>query len=369
MEPRPPRSQTNPPPVDASPTGGPEAGPPPEQAAPDDTAVFRPDYGPVARVPPTGDPINLRPAPPAEVPPPAPRRQSRALWFAVLAGIGIIALLLVVTIATVAWIGSGNNDDGAEVVGAAPTQTQEAEMALIADLRTQVAAAATPAGNPTEENLLSPPTELPPTVTEPAASASTATAAPVATATAAPADQAVAGAGLAEGTGVEDLLPVADDLPAELVVTDESPLTTIDAVAEAFSDPADATAQLEAWGWTANASRTFVLPEGTDPPANGMSFLYVSVHQFGSDIAAQEALTYFADELVAFRNLADADVSDVGETARALTGSIDGGGEEGAVYVQQGPFLIRISTVAAEGEALGIAVDEAQTILARAAQA
>lgn len=366
MEPRPPRSQTNPPPVDASPMGRPEAGPPPEQAAPDDTAVFRPDYGPVARVPPTGDPINLRPAPPAEVPPPAPRRQSRALWFAVLAGIGIIALLLVATIATVAWIGSGNNDDGAEVVGAAPTQTQEAEMALIADLRTQVAAAATPAGDPTEENLLSPPTELPPTVTEPAASASTATAAPVATATAAPADQAVAGAGLAEGTAVDDLLPIADDLPAELVVTDDSALTTVDEVAESFSDPTDATARLEAWGWEANASRIFELPDGSEVSASGLTFLYVSVHRFGSAAAAQEALSYFADELVSGTDMQPSDGVAVGETSLGLVGPSDEGVEVGALYVQQGPFLMRVGTFASNGAALGEAVDVTRVLLDRA---
>lgn len=366
MEPRPPQSRTNQTPGEPTPAG--DAGPP-EQAPPEATSVFRPDYGPVARVPPTGDPINLRPAPPAEVPPPAPRRQSRALWFAVLAGIGIIVVLLVATIATVAWISSGNDNGNLDVAGAAPTQTREAEMALVAGLQTQVATAATPTEAPTQASLLPAPTELPPTETAAEAVATVTTAgAPVATATAAPDDPVEAGAGLAEGTTVEGLLPVADDVPAGMVVTDDTALSTIDEVAAAFGDPADATAQLQAWGWEANASRTFELPEGTDPPANGMTFVYVSVHQFGSDGAAREALTYFADELVAFRNLVEADVGDVGETARGLVGPIDGGSEEGALYVQQGPFLIRISTVAAEGEALGVAVDEAQTILARAEQ-
>lgn len=369
MEPRPPRSQNNPPPADATPPGGAEATPAPEQAAPDDTSVFRPDYGPVARVPPTGDPINLRPAPPNEVPPAAPRRQSRALWFAVLAGIGIIVLLLVATIFTVAWINSGDNDDAPEVVGAAPTQTQEAEMALIADLQTQVAAAATPAETPTEENLLSPPTELPPTETAPAEAAVTATSAPVATATAAQGDPVVAGAGLAEGTTVDDLLPIAADVPEGLVVTDEASLTTIEEVVGGFSDPEDAAAKLETWGWVENASRTFGLSDGAAAPESGLTFLYVSVHQFGSAEAAQEALTYFADDLTAASSLDPAETDEVGEMSRGLVQTNEDGTAVGALYVQQGSFLLRIGTFAAQDQPLGIAVEEAQTILARAAEA
>lgn len=368
MEPRPPRSQNNPS-ADATPPGEAEATPPPHQAAPDDTSVFRPDYGPVARVPPTGDPINLRPAPPPEVPPAAPRRQSRALWFAVLAGIGIIVLLLVATIFTVAWINSGDNSDAPEVVGAAPTQTQEAELALIADLQTQVAAAATPAETPTEANLLSPPTELPPTETASATEAVTATSAPVATANAAPDQPVVAGAGLAEGTTIDDLLPIAADVPEGLVVTDETSLTTIEEVVGGFSDPEDAAVQLETWGWVENASRTFGLSDGAAVPESGLTFLYVSVHQFGSAEAAQEALTYFADDLTAASGLEPAETEEVGEVSRGLVQSNEDGTSVGALYVQQGSFLLRIGTFAAQDQSLGIAVTEAQTILARAADA
>ncbi|MGI8643786.1 MAG: hypothetical protein ACR2LS_06695 [Thermomicrobiales bacterium] len=366
MEPRPPRSQTNPPPADATPTGGSEAAPAPEQAAPDDTSVFRPDYGPVARVPPTGDPINLRPAPPSEMPPPAPRRQSRALWFAVLAGIGIIVLLLVATIATVAWIGSGDDGDDPQVVGAAPTQTREAEVALIADLQTQVAAAATPGEAPTQESLLPAPTELVPTPTAPAAAAATA---PVATATAASDAPVVAAAGLADGTTVGDLLPVAADVPEALVLTDEASLTTIEEVVGGFSDPEDAAVQLETWEWVENASRTFGLSDGAAAPESGLTFLYVSVHQFGSAEAAQEALTYFADDLTAVSGLVPAETEEVGETSRGLVEPNEDGTEVGALYVQQGSFLLRIGTFAAQDQSLGIAVEEAQTILTRAEQA
>ena len=325
----------------------------------------------MARVPPTGDPINLRPAPPAEMPPPAPRRQSRALWFAVLAALGMIVLLLVATIATVAWISSGNDEDNPEVVGAAPTQTQEALIAELFDLRTQVANAATPpAEAPTQENLLTAPTEPPPTATAPEVAVATATAAGVTATAEAPADDpAAAGAGLAEGTTAGDLLPAAADVPSGLEVTDETTLTTIDQVVGGFSDPDDAAVQLDSWGWVENASRTFGLPEGAEPPASGVTFLYVSVHQFGSEEAAQAALTYFADDLASGGGWEPAETADVGELGRGLVSPTDEGTAAGALYVQQGSFLLRIGTFAAQDEAVGIAVREAQTILERAGQA
>lgn len=74
---------------------------------------------------------------------------------------------------------------------------------------------------------------------------------------------------------VEDLLPTEDDIPAGLVTTDEARLTAIDEVVAGFSDPGDAAAQLETWGWVENASHTFELAEGAEPPTNKPTFLVI----------------------------------------------------------------------------------------------
>jgi hypothetical protein len=357
MEPRPSHPRTGETPLDATVSGAPE----PAATAPEGTAPFRPDYGPVARVPPTGDPINLRPAPVAAAPVPAPRRHVKGPLLAALAAVIVIALLLAATIATVAWLGSDDDaEQSLEAVGMAPAATREAELeATIADLEARIAAAASPSpeATPTEPPVA--PTEPPPAPTTPAADERSG----AATATAAPTQAQASGAGIFGEVTTEELVPSEESVPPGFVLTDDTALTSIEEVAGAFSDPDAAAMQLEAWGWEENASRTFQLSEDAAPPESGMTFLYVSVHRFGSDQAAQEALTYFADELAAFRSLAEAEVSDVGDTARGLVGPIEGGGEEGALYVQQGPYLLRIGTVAPEGAALGAAVDVAQSIL------
>lgn len=361
MEPRPSHPRTGETPLDATVSGAPD----PAATGPEGTAPFRPDYGPVARVPPTGDPINLRPAPVAAAPVPPPRRHVKGPLLAALAAVIVIALLLVATIATVAWLGSDDAaDQSLEAVGMAPAATREAELeATIADLEARIAAAASPAPEATPAEPTVAPTEPPPMPTTPAAATDAGERPGAATATAAPTQAQASGSGIFGEVTTEELVPSEESVPAGFVLTDDTALTSIEEVAAAFSDPDDAAMQLEAWGWEENASRTFQLSEGAAPPESGMTFLYVSVHRFGSDQAAQEALTYFADELAAFRNLAEAEVSDVGDTARGLVGPIEGGGEEGALYVQQGPYLLRIGTVAPEGAALGAAVGVAQAIL------
>lgn len=363
MEPRPSQPRTGETPREA--TAG-DAAEPAADATPEAVSTFRPDYGPVARVPPTGDPINLRPAPTDVGPVPRPRRHSRGLLLAALAAMAVIALLLVATIATVAWLGSDDGEDDLEAVGAAPTATREAELALIADLQTQVAGAATPAPAPTRQDPPAAPTELPPTPTVAAAPTEAGEEAGVTTTTVAPTEPQAGGADVFGETTAVDLLPTEEDVPAGLVTTDEARLTTIDEVVTGFSDPEDAAVQLETWGWVENASRTFELPEGAEPPENNLTFLYISIHQFGSADAAQAALTYFADDLMASSGFEAAEVGDIGETARGLVSQIEGG-EIGALYVQQGPFLLRIGTTASEGEALPAAIEATREILDRAA--
>lgn len=364
MEPRPSQPRTGETPREA--TAG-DAAEPAAAAPPEATSTFRPDYGPVARVPPTGDPINLRPAPADVGPVPAPRRHSRGLLLAALAAMAVIALLLVATIATVAWLGSDDGDDGLGAVGSAPAAIREAELeATIADLEARVAGVATPAPDPTRQNPPAAPTELPPTPTAPAAPAEAGEGAGVTTATTAPTESRSGGADVFGEITAEGLLPTEEDVPAGLVTTDEARLTTIDEVVSGFSDPEDAAVQLETWGWVENASRTFELAEGAEPPANNLTFLYVSIHQFGTVEAAQAALTYFADDLMASSGFEPAEAGDIGETARGLVSQIEGGAEIGALYVQQGPFLLRIGTTASEGEALAAAIDATREILDRA---
>jgi len=279
----------------------------------------------------------------------------------------VLILGLVALAAILAW---RDGDDPELTAGAIPTQTRAAELARVAELETAVAGMpATPSPPPptsdaAEASILDTPTPAPPTATaEPTTSP---TEAPVPTQPAEDPDAAPGAAsagGLPPETGATDLLPTDATVPEGFVLSDESAATSIDDVAMSFTDPVATSGFLDTWGWQANATRTYVLADGAIAPETGLTFLYVSVHQFDSAGSAAEALTYFSDELVQ-GGFADADVTAVGETTRGLIQTTDTGVENGALYVQQGSFLLRVGTSGAVDQSLPAAAEAVEAILA-----
>jgi hypothetical protein len=88
----------------------------------------------------------------------------------------------------------------------------------------------------------------------------------------------------------------------------------------------------------------------------------VSLHRFADEEAAAQAFTYFSDAAAAGSGLSDKEIDQIGNEARALTG----GGNEGnlaAVYVREGPLLIRVGTFSAAGDPLPTAVDVARLVV------
>ncbi|MEJ7762503.1 MAG: hypothetical protein WKF80_06890 [Thermomicrobiales bacterium] len=351
-------------PAPASPRAYEPQGATEEQADP----YGRPLYGPVARVPPGGDPINLRPAP-QEAPPILPTGRSRT---ALLIGIGA-AVLVVLGLVAVAGIFAYRGDDDQELTaGAVPTQTRAAELARVAQLETTVAGMpATPSPPPTaptnapvEASILDTPSPDPPTATSEPTTAPTEAPDPTeADGQAADDDGAVGEGDLPAQAGPADLLPTDATAPEGFTLSDESAASSIDDVSLSFTDPAATAGFLEAWGWQGNATRTYQLAADAVAPDSGLTFLYVSVHQFASPGAAAEALTYFSDEL-AQGGFVDADVTAVGESTRGLIQTTEEGIENGALYVQQGSFLLRVGTSGAAGQSLAAAAEAVEAILA-----
>ena len=368
MEPRPPRAPRD---TSQQPTVPFPTSPPPapgnygSEAAPDEQGdpYGRPLYGPVARVPPGGDPINLRPAP-VESPTLLPSGGSRS---ALLIG-GAAALLLVLGLIAVAVIVAWPDDGGQELsAGAIPTQTRAAELARVAQLETAVAGMpATPSEAPTnapvEASILDTPTPAPVTATAEPTTAPTRAPEPTEPPDTASDDAGVAAGGLPPETVPTDLLPTDATAPEGFVLSDESAATSIDDVAQSFTDPVATAGFLEGWGWQGNATRTYVLADGAIAPDSGLTFLYVSVHQFGSPEAAAEALTYYSDELVQ-GGFTDSDVTAIGETTRGLIQATEEGVENGALYVQQGAFLLRVGTSGGAGQSLAAAAEVVESIL------
>lgn len=163
------------------------------------------------------------------------------------------------------------------------------------------------------------------------------------------------------------MLPAEAAMPQGLAQTEELQRTA-EELAQNSPDPSDLARRLEGWGWRENVVRRFGPPPGSSAPADGTTFVEVSVHLFGSAEAASEALDYFADERATVGDMRDVALEPLGDRSRAITGdslvSAVPGGNEVTLYVQDGAALIRVTAVSPEGDPAADAIMVAQAVLA-----
>ena len=145
-------------------------------------------------------------------------------------------------------------------------------------------------------------------------------------------------------------LPTQDQMPAGMILADEAERSKADVV-EALGGTEEAAQLLDDWGWSGNAYRDFIIPEGVQPPPTGTTFINVSVHRFADATSAANAMVYFSDQVIFGQGLQEVEAPAIGESARLLQGVPDGV-PLAILYVQDGPIMYRLggSTSAAEGD-------------------
>ena len=247
----------------------------------------------------------------------------------------------------------------AGVTPSAPTTTADAALP-----NPPTAVAAEPTSRPAVASVLATATATPKPPPKPTA-APTAPPAAAAQPTAAP-GTATEAAGPAADVRLIDLLPSAAAMPNGLVQSTEGERSKSEVV-ESLGGSAEASQLLDDWGWQGNAYREFIAPEGAGLPDGATDYINVSVHRFASPEAADNALTYFSDQVVAAQGMTDVSpVPQVGDAARALQGSPDGLPLV-VLYVRDGSTLWRIggSANSAAGDPAADVVAVAQAVVGR----
>lgn len=160
-------------------------------------------------------------------------------------------------------------------------------------------------------------------------------------------------------TGV--VLLTEDQVPNGLVVIEDRE-RSLDEITANFSDPAAARERFLDWGWKRNSIRAFNVPQDTSLDPGLIDGIYISVHEFGSSQAAAEALTYSFDVQAAATGLDEMPIDPLGDSSRALYGSVPYGNEI-TIYVQRDNLLIRLSASSPEGDPREQALDLVRTML------
>ncbi len=114
-------------------------------------------------------------------------------------------------------------------------------------------------------------------------------------------------------------------------------------VVDALATNAGAQENLTKWGWSGNVGANYSAsdPASLDPTAT--TAISVSIHGFGSDAFAVDALTFYSDALVkADGSWQDSTAPALGGKARLLTQTLADGTTNVALYVQKGNALYRI---------------------------
>ncbi|CAA9558175.1 MAG: hypothetical protein AVDCRST_MAG87-1363 [uncultured Thermomicrobiales bacterium] len=189
--------------------------------------------------------------------------------------------------------------------------------------------------------------------TPPASPAASLQASPAASPVASPQASPVAGGTLP--------LPAKAQVPPDLVMTEDRE-RSLDEVTVNFADPAAARQQFVEWGWQRNQIRAFHTPEDAPVQPERIDGIYVSVHEFGTPEFAAEALDYSFDVQSADGALAEIPIDPLGETTRALYGTLSYGNEV-TIYVQRDNLLIRLSASSPTGDPRAQATDLMETML------
>ena len=144
--------------------------------------------------------------------------------------------------------------------------------------------------------------------------------------------------------GLTQLLPDPGLAPAGFDSGTDS-TNDLAAVVAAIGGNRQAEQNLTDWGWTANVSRAF---NNTEPTDGSTDALLASLHGFKDAPSAAAALTFYADYL-ASTGASDVDAPALGDSARMLSTTDEGGNVSVSLYVQQGPVLYRFWGVASAG--------------------
>lgn len=148
-----------------------------------------------------------------------------------------------------------------------------------------------------------------------------------------------------DAQGLASLHPVADALPAGFVLSAEG-ANDIRAITDTFPDPEDAAQRFDEWLFHENDFRSFAAPDGTSAGTTSLDF---SLHRFGSDIGASQALPYYAAGRAAIMNLETISAEPIGDQSWAISGPVPWGNEV-TLYVRSGPILARITASTLTGD-------------------
>jgi hypothetical protein len=107
----------------------------------------------------------------------------------------------------------------------------------------------------------------------------------------------------------------------------------------------DAAAQLSNWGWEVSSYRIFACD---DPPGDEVGWVDIDAHRFRDAFAAQQAVDSFAALRSEGMGLIPGPPPPMGDYGVALAGPTENGSEV-TVYVSQGPVVVRVTGVAADG--------------------
>ncbi|MGI8486885.1 MAG: hypothetical protein ACR2OU_21830 [Thermomicrobiales bacterium] len=138
------------------------------------------------------------------------------------------------------------------------------------------------------------------------------------------------------------LLPDKSIMPIGIDTVAEKSLDEPAVVAALASNPG-AQENLDKWGWSGNVGADYSAsdPASLDPSAT--TVITVSLHGFGSDAFAADAVTFYSDALTKVDgSWQEASTPALGGKARLLTQTLEDGTTNVALYVQKGNVLYRI---------------------------
>jgi hypothetical protein len=185
--------------------------------------------------------------------------------------------------------------------------------------------------------------------------------APTAASTAESTQQSAASGGGPSETQLQDLLPEAAALPVTGLDVVEDTNLTRQQVIDSLGGGRTAEQNLEKWGWSANASRSFSAadPSLLDPAAT--TNVVISVHGFNSPESAQAALTFFSDILVN-SGWEEVQAPTLGEKVRLLKIPNQDGSTNVALYVTKGNVMYRIGGSSAAGDPTDVVLQVADSM-------
>ena len=313
---------------------------------------------------PTGQPAPGMDMPP-QVPPLQPiaelaPRSNRALFARVLIAALVIGVLVVGAIWLIRTLGEG--DDNRDSASVAATATRAAEISELAAAQgTQTATVAAAASEPTATATVPEPTATA-EQEQPTATAAEPTNTPEQAADASNDNASQDSSGAGGQSPIGEMLPSQEDVPEGFEQTDDGKLSKAE-VAGSFGNADDAAAKLDEWEWKDNRYRIFELSADREHAPEDVTYLYVSIHRFGSPEAAGAALPYFAGEVQNARGLAPVETDkQLGDQMIAVAGGAAGTNEIG-LYIRDGARVIRVTAFSESGDSLDDALALAEKVL------